>query len=147
VGLHRFADAVPHLVVIPVGEVRYPLAADVGRHDDDGVLEIHRAALAVGETAVVEDLEKDVKDLGVGLLDLVEEDDGIGTPADRLGEVAALLVSHVSRRSSDETGHGVLLHEFAHVDAYYGLLVIEEEFREGPRQLRLADTRGAEEEE
>ncbi len=39
-----------------------------------GVGEVDRAALAVGEAAVVEDLQEDVEDVGVGLLDFVEED-------------------------------------------------------------------------
>ena len=34
-----------------------PLAADVGGHDHHRVLEIHRAAVAIREPAVVEDLE------------------------------------------------------------------------------------------
>ena len=41
--VHRFGDV---------------LAADVAGHDDDGVSEVHGAALAVGEAAVVQDLEQ-----------------------------------------------------------------------------------------
>ena len=48
----------------------------------DGVFEIDGAALAVGDAAVVEHLEEDVEDLGMGFFDLVEEDDGIGLAAD-----------------------------------------------------------------
>ena len=53
----------------PLGD---ELAAEVRRHDDDGVLEVDRAALAVGQPAVVEQLQQDVQHLGVRLLDLVE---------------------------------------------------------------------------
>ena len=41
----------------------------------DGVLEVHGAALAVGEAAVVHHLQEHVEDVAVGLLDLVEQDD------------------------------------------------------------------------
>jgi hypothetical protein len=58
--------------------------------------------VAVGEAAVVEDLEEDVEDLGVRLLDLVEEDDGVRAPADCLGQLAALLVADVAGRGADE---------------------------------------------
>ena len=51
------------------------LRADVAGHDDDGVLEIHGAALAVGDAAVVEHLQQDVEDVVVRLFDLVEQDD------------------------------------------------------------------------
>jgi len=56
----------------PVDEVLRP---DVGRHDDHGVPEIDSAALGVGEASVVEDLQQHVEHVGVGLLDLVEQDD------------------------------------------------------------------------
>jgi hypothetical protein len=44
----------------------------------DGVLEVDRAALAVGEAAVVEHLQQHVEHVGVGLLDLVEQHDAYG---------------------------------------------------------------------
>jgi hypothetical protein len=50
--------------------------ADVAGHDDDGVLEVDRAALAVGQAAVVEQLEQHVEDVRVRLLDLVERTPG-----------------------------------------------------------------------
>ena len=49
---------------------------EVRRHDDDGVLEVDRATLRVGEPTVFEDLQQRVEHVGVGLLDLVEQHDG-----------------------------------------------------------------------
>lgn len=97
--------------------------------------------------AVVEDLEQDVEDLGVGLLDLVQQDDAVRAAADRLRELAALLVADVAGRGADEPRDAVLLAVLAHVDADHGPLVVEQEVGEGLRELRLADTGGAEEEE
>ena len=54
------------------GHLHDLVRAEVGRHHDDRVLEVHRAALAVGEPAVVEDLEQHIEDIAVGLLDLVQ---------------------------------------------------------------------------
>ena len=123
------------------------LAAQVGRHDHDRVLEIDRAALAVGQPAVVEELKKDVQHLGMRLLDLVEEDHGIGAAADRLGQLAGLLVAHVSGRRADHPGHGVLLLVLRHVDPDHRLVVVEQELGQRPCQLRLADAGRAEEHE
>lgn len=47
-------------------------AADIGGEDDDGVFEVYFAAFGVGEVAFVENLEKDVEDLGVGFFDFVK---------------------------------------------------------------------------
>ena len=126
------------------GELR---GAEVRGHDEDGVFEIDGAALGVGEAAVVEDLQEDVEDVGVGLLDLVEEDDGVGPAADGLGELAALVVADVAGRRSDEAGDGVLLHVLGHVDADHGGFVVEEELGEGAGGLGFADAGGAEEDE
>ena len=123
------------------------LAPDVAGHDDDRVPEVHHPALAVGEPAVVEDLEQHVEDVRVRLLDLVEEDHAVRPPAHRLGELAALLVADVARRRADHPRHRVLLHVLRHVEPHHRALVVEEELGQGPRGLGLADAGGAEEDE
>ena len=123
------------------------LAAEVRRHDDDGVLEVDRPALAVGQPAVVEQLQQDVQHLGMRLLDLVEQHDGVRPPPDRLGELAGLLVADVAGRRADHPRHGVLLLVLRHVDADHRLLVVEQELGERARQLGLADAGRAEEQE
>ena len=80
----------------------YELAAEVGRHDDDGVLEVHRASLVVGQTSVVEHLQQDVEHIGVSLLYLVEEHHGVRFAPYSFGELSALIVAHISRRRADE---------------------------------------------
>ena len=67
-GLH---DALPHLALV-VPDVLDVLASDVRGHDGHGILEVHRAPLAVGKPAVVKDLKEHAPDLGVGLLHLVK---------------------------------------------------------------------------
>src|SRR5699024_9462316 len=51
----------------------HELRTEVGSHDDDGVAEVDRAPLAIGEASVVEDLQEQVERIRVRLLDLVEE--------------------------------------------------------------------------
>ena len=121
--------------------------AEVAGQDQQRVAEVDRAALAVGEPAVVEHLQQDVEDLGVGLLDLVEEHDGVGPAADRLGELAALVVADVAGRGTDQARDRVLLGVLAHVDAHDRALVVEEEVRERLGQLGLADAGRPEEQE
>ena len=121
--------------------------AQVRGHDEHRVFEIDGAALGVGEAAVVHDLQQDVEDVGVRLFDLVEEDDGVGTAAHGLGELAAFVVAHVAGRRADETRDGVLLHVLAHVDADHGLLVVEEKLGEGAGGFGFAHAGGAEKNE
>ncbi len=117
------------------------------RHDDDRVLEVHRAALAVGQSAVVEDLQQHIEHVQVRLLDLVEQHHAVRATAHRFGELAALLEADVARRGADQARHRVLLLVLRHVDADHRPLVVEQVLRQRPRQLGLADAGRAQEDE
>ena len=123
------------------------LAAQVAGHDEDGVLEIHGAALAVGDAAVVENLEQDVEHIRMGLFHFIKEDDTIGMAADGFGELASLVVADVSGRCPDQTGDAEFFHVFGHIDPDHVLFIVEERLGQGLGQLGLADAGGAEEEE
>ena len=113
--------------------------AQVRRHHHDGVREVDRAALAVGQPAVVHELEQHVPDLGVGLLDLVEQDHGVRPPAHGLGQLPALAVADVAGRRADQPRHRVRRAELGHVDPDERLLGREQPLGERLDQLGLAD--------
>ena len=121
--------------------------ADVGRHHDDRVAEVDRAALRVGQAAVVEDLEQGVEDVAVRLLDLVEEHDGVRLAPHGLGQLAALLVADVAGRGAHQAADRVPLLVLGHVQPDHVLLGVEQRLRERARKLRLADARRAEKDE
>jgi hypothetical protein len=121
--------------------------AEVRGHDDDRVLEVDRAPLGVGETTVLEDLQQRVEDVGVGLLDLVEQHHRERLATHGLGELATLVVADVSGRGTDEATHRVLLHVLGHVELDEGVLVAEQELGQRLGGLGLAHPRGAEEDE
>ena len=103
--------------------------AEVRRHHDHRVGEVDRAALAVGQPAVVHELQQDVPDLRVGLLDLVEQDHGVRAPAHRLGQLAAVAVADVAGRRADQPRDRVRLAELGHVDPDERLLGREQPLR------------------
>src|SRR5580704_1621093 len=84
--------------------------AQVGRHDNDGVLEVHRVAKTIGELAVFENLQQDVVNIRMSFLDFVQQDDGVGGSFHAFSELAALLVADVSGRRTDQLGNRVLFH-------------------------------------
>src|SRR5690606_26023617 len=84
VPLELFVDLALHALVARLlvaldleadGAARDRRRTEVRRHDDHGVLEVDDAALAVGQTTLLEDLQQRVEDVGVRLLDLVEQHD------------------------------------------------------------------------
>ena len=92
----------PALFIGGAGEAhraRFGVAAGVGGHDDDCIFKVHRPAVGVGDPAVIQDLEQDVEHVRVGLLDLIEENDGVGLAADLLCQLARLVIAHIPRGS------------------------------------------------
>src|SRR5215213_6421284 len=149
-GLARPPLGLTEVHAVARGEAELPrrdemLAAHVGGHYDDRVLEVDRPTLGVREAPVIEDLQERVEDVGVGLLDLVEENDRVGTPADLLRELSRLFVSDVAWRGADEPVDGVGLLELGHVYPDHGVLLAEEVLGESARKLGLTDTGRAEE--
>ena len=150
--LHRFPQLRARAAVLAAPreaerEALLRARAQVAGHDDDRVAEVHRAPVAVREPPVVQDLQQRVEDVGMRLLDLVEQDDAVGAAAHALGEAAALVVAHVARRRARQAADRVALLVLGHVQPDHGLLVVEEALRERLGQLRLAHARGAEKDE
>ena len=81
-----------------------PGRADVGGHDDDGVAEVHRSTVAVGQSTVVQDLQQRVEDLRVRLLDLVEEDHLVRPTSHRFGQLTALVEARRSLAANRTAG-------------------------------------------
>ena len=144
---HGRVDLMAHLLLVLAGQVGDGLGAHVGRHDDDRVLEGHLATLAVGQTTVVKHLQQHVEDVRMSLLHLVEQDHGVRTTAHGLGELAALVVTHVSRGRTDQTLDAELLHVLGHVDTHERALVVEQALGQRLGELGLAYAGGAQEEE
>jgi hypothetical protein len=86
-------------------------------------------------------------DLGMRLLDLVEQDHRVALAADGFGQLAALVEADVAGWRADEARHVVPLHELAHVDLDERVLAAEHELGERLRELGLPDAGGAEEDE
>ena len=121
--------------------------ADVRRHDDDRVLEVHPVAQTIGQVAVLEHLQQDVEQVRVRLLDLVEQHDRVRIPLHLLGELTALFVADVSGRRANQLADRVLLHVLGHVEADQRVVAAEQEIGQRAGKLRLADAGRTEEHE
>ena len=115
------------------------LCPGIGRHDQDGVAELDRLAIVVGELAVIHHLQEDVEEVGMRLLDLVEQQHRVRMLVDGVGEEPALVEAHIARGRAEEPRDRVALHVLRHVEAGdldpHGA-------RELARDLGLADARG-----
>ena len=118
-------------------------AAQVTGHDNQGVLKVHAATLTIGQATIIQNLQQYVEDICMGLFDFVQQDDAVGMTAYSLGQLATLVIAHISRRGTNQAGHSVLLHVFAHVDAHHVALIIKEHLGQTLSQLGFAHTGGS----
>ena len=117
--------------------------ADIGRHNNDRILEIDRAAFGVREPAIIENLQQDIEDVRMRLFNFVKQDHAVWPATDRFGELAALVIADISRRRANQAGHGVFFHVFRHVNAHHGVLIVKEKLSQRPRQFGFAYSGGA----
>ena len=140
--MQRSANCVAHFFLAApfLRNLLDQLAADVRGHHDDRVGEVHRAAVAVGQPAVVEHLQQHIEHVAMGLLDFVEQHHAMRVLVDAISQQPALVEADIARRRTDQSAHRVPLHVLRHVKA-------QEFDAERISQLlgdfRLADTRGA----
>src|SRR4051794_14019039 len=55
------------------------MASDVGGHNDDRIFEIDRTALPICETAIVENLQHQIKNVRMRLLNFIKKKNGVWT--------------------------------------------------------------------
>ena len=83
----------------------------------------------------------------MGLLNLIEQHNRIWLPPDSLSQLAALIISHISRRRTDKTADRVTFLIFTHINSGHHILVIEKEFSQRLRKFCLSDTCSSHEQE
>ena len=121
--------------------------AQVRGGDDDGIGEIHHPALAVGEPPVVEHLQQDVVDVGVRFFDLIEQQHAVGLATHLLGELAALVIAHITRRRAHQACHGMAFPVLGHVDAQQRTFIAIDGLGQRLGELGLAHAGRAKEQE
>jgi hypothetical protein len=66
---------------------------------------------------MIHDLQEHVEQIGMGLLDFVEQEHTMRMLVDAVSEQPALVKADIAGRRADQPGNGVPLHVFRHVKA------------------------------
>src|SRR5262249_5744478 len=90
----------------------------------------NRSTLAVGCSAIIQNLEEHIEDVRMCFLDFIEENHGIRPTPHSFSKSTALFITDIARRRSDQASDRMFLHVLAHIDADHGLLIIEEKLRQ-----------------
>ena len=84
-------------------------------------------------------MQQHVEYVRMRFFDFVEEHNGVRSAPNGFGKLAALFVTDVARRRTDQARDRVFLHVFAHVDADHGVFVVEQKLCKRSCQFRFAD--------
>ena len=128
-------------------QLHQSLCRSVAGEDDDAVAEVDLAAFRVVHAALVEDLEEELEDVGMGLFDFVQQHDRVRPATDGFGEHATFAITHIARGRTLERRDGVGFLELRHGDGDHVLFAAVKNVGEGDSGFRLADTAGAYEHE
>ena len=78
--------------------------------------EVDLLAVVIRQLPVVHDLQQDVEQIGMGLLDFVEQEHGMRMLVDGIGEQPALIEPDIARRRTDQPRNRMTLHVLRHVE-------------------------------
>ena len=134
-------------LLLPLDICQNLLGAEVGRQNNDGIFKIHRSALGIRDAAIVQNLQQNVEHIRMGLFHLIKQNNRIRFSADRLRQLAALLIADIPGCRTDQPGNTVLLHVLRHVDPYHVLLIIEQGSGQCLGKLCFADAGRPQEQE
>ena len=98
--------------------------------------------MAIGQAAIIQDLQQRVEEIWVSFFNFVEQDDLIRPAPNRFCQDAAFIIAHIAGRRADQTGDRMLLLELRHVEPQHGAIIIEQELGQGFGQLSFTDPRG-----
>ena len=65
----------------------------------------------------------------------------------RFSQLTSFIITNITRRRTNQTGHGVFFHIFAHIDTHHIAFIVKEYFRQSFCQLSFTYTGGAKEDE
>ena len=145
--VHRHGLRLRPDAAVLIDAVQQILGADVGSHDDNRILKVNGLAGRVRNPSVIQHLKQHIEHIRVGLLHLIKQHHAVRFPADRLGQLAALVVAYISWRRANQPGHGMFLHVLTHIDTHHIALIVKQAFRQRLGQLRLTDSGRTQEQE
>ena len=101
----------------------------VGCDNNNRVFETNAAALRIGQTAIIKDLQQEIIDFGMRLLNFIKEDDAVGMATRGLGELPGLVKANISRRGTGQARNIMALHELGHIQLQHSFFIAKERFR------------------
>ena len=123
------------------------MSTQIRGHDNNAVPCVDDATLAIGDTAIIHELQEDSENFLCGLLNLVEEQDREWATTQVFSKLATGVMANVSRGCTDHTAERVALLIFRHVEPDHCLWIIEEELGKRFCEQCLTGTGGTTEQE
>src|SRR4029077_8611853 len=109
----------------PCPKVFQLAGADIGSHNDEGILKVHLAAKADGKLSIIQYLQDDIENVRVGFFNLIKQYYRVWLTAYLLSKLSAFFISHISGRSANKAAEGEFFHILTHIHAYKRIIAVE----------------------
>ena len=122
-------------------------SSQVRSQDNDGISEVNFVSLSICEEAVIQYLKQKSRDILVGLLEFVKQQNRIRLAPDSFGELPSVIIADIPSRTTNQSAHCVFLLEFRHVEPDHAGFSREQKVCHLLAKLSLAHTSRAQEHE
>ena len=126
---------------------RQALRSRVAGHNNHRIAKIHRASLPVRQASILHNLQQQIKHIGMGFFDFVQQHHAVGLATNSIRQLTTLIVAHIARWCANQASGGVLFHIFAHIKTQHGSFIAKKLLGQGLSQLGFANTSRTKEEE
>ena len=131
----------------PFGQLAKCLRAQIRCQNDDGLFEIDSAPLAIGQNTIIQNLQQHVEHIWMRLFDFVKQHHLIGAAAHGLGQDPAFVIADIAGGCTDQTRDRMFFHEFGHINAHHGAVIVKQKRCHRFGQFGFANTRWTKEQE
>ena len=121
------------------------MRTQIGGHDNNGIFEVYHSALAIGKTAIIQNLQQDIKHISMSLFDFIQQNNAIWMTTNSLRQLTTLIIAHISRRRTNQTRYRVFLHVLTHINTNHAAFIIKESLCQSLGQLSFTNTGRAKE--
>ena len=85
-------------------------------HNDHRIAEVHQTTITICQSTFIQHLQEHVEHIAMGLLDLIQQNDRVGTTTNTLCQLSTFLITDISRRCTHQTRGIETLRILTHID-------------------------------
>src|SRR5258708_28786161 len=116
------------------------LGAKIRSHNHNGIATINNLTTRITETSFLQQLQEQIKDIIMGFLNLIKEQNTIRMATDKLCQLSTIFITDIARRGTQQASGMVPLHKFRHIQSQERAFIVKKCSRQCSRQFAFANS-------